>query len=128
MGLLMNSIGTLSLIPIIPFLIVYFIGRGLKKDKKKTFMLAMDVTTFFLLLSVSALFNNLFNNGFGFYLILLIVLISTGLIGGAQNRLKGKVDGKRLFRAVWRLSFFFMSVGYLLFMFVGLIKYISQAM
>lgn len=128
MGLLMNSVITLSLIPIIPFLIVYFIGRGLKKDKKKTFMLAMDVTTFFLLLSVSALFNNLFDNGFGFYLILLIVLISTGLIGGAQNRLKGKVDGKRLFRAVWRLSFFFMSVGYLLFMFVGLIKYISQAM
>ena len=128
MGLLMNSVITLSLIPIVPFLIVYLIGRGLKKDKKKTFMLAMDVTTFFLLLSVSALFNNLFNNGFGFYLILLIVLISTGLIGGAQNRLKGKVDGKRLFRAVWRLSFFFMSVGYLLFMFVGLIKYISQAM
>ncbi|MBY3621643.1 DUF3397 domain-containing protein [Acinetobacter sp. CUI P1] len=128
MGLLLNSVITLSLIPIIPFLIVYFIGRGLKKDKKKTFMLAMDVTTFFLLLSVSALFNNLFDNGFGFYLILLIVLISTGLIGGAQNRLKGKVDGKRLFRAVWRLSFFFMSVGYLLFMFVGLIKYISQAM
>jgi hypothetical protein len=128
MGLLMNSVITLSLIPIIPFLMVYFIGRGLKKDKKKTFMLAMDVTTFFLLLSVSALFNNLFDNGFGFYLILLIVLISTGLIGGAQNRLKGKVDGKRLFRAVWRLSFFFMSAGYLLFMFVGLIKYISQAM
>lgn len=128
MGLLMNSVITLSLIPIIPFLMVYFIGRGLKKDKKKTFMLAMDVTTFFLLLSVSALFNNLFDNGFGFYLILLIVLISTGLIGGAQNRLKGKVDGKRLFRAVWRLSFFFMSIGYLLFMFVGLIKYISQAM
>ena len=128
MGLLWDSVITLSLIPIIPFFIVYFIGKGLKKDKKKTFMLAMDVTTFFLLLSVSALFNNLFNNGFGFYLILLIVLISTGLIGGAQNRLKGKVDGKRLFRAVWRLSFFFMSVGYLLFMFVGLIKYISQAM
>ncbi|KTD88378.1 DUF3397 domain-containing protein [Paenibacillus etheri] len=128
MGLLMDSVIALSLIPIIPFLMVYFIGRGLKKDKKKTFMLAMDVTTFFLLLSVSALFNNLFDNGFGFYLILLIVLISTGLIGGAQNRLKGKVDGKRLFRAVWRLSFFFMSAGYLLFMFVGLIKYISQAM
>jgi uncharacterized membrane protein YdjX (TVP38/TMEM64 family) len=128
MGLLMDSVIVLCLIPIIPFLIIYFIGKGLKKDKKKTFMLAMDVTTFFLLLSVSALFNNLFDNGFGFYLILLIVLISTGLIGGAQNRLKGKVDGKRLFRAVWRLSFFFMSVGYLLFMFVGLIKYISQAM
>lgn len=128
MGLLLNSVVILSVIPIVPFLIVYFIGNGLKLDKRKTFLLAMDVTTFFLLLSVSALFNINFNSGFGFYLILIIVLISAGLIGGAQNRLKGKVDWKRLFRAVWRLSFFFMSVGYLLFMFVGLIKYISQAM
>lgn len=128
MGLLMNSVIALSIIPILPFLIVYFIGIGLKKDKKKTILIAMDVTTFFLVLSVSALFNIAFENGFGFYLILLIVLISAGLIGGAQNRLKGKVDGKRLFRAVWRISFFFMSAGYLLFMIVGLIKQISQAM
>ncbi|MFD2880000.1 DUF3397 family protein [Paenibacillus rhizoplanae] len=48
-----------------------------------------------------------FDSSFGFFLILLIVLISAGLIGGAQNRLKGGVDGKRLLRAVWRLSFFF---------------------
>ncbi len=128
MGLLRDSFITLSVIPIVPFLIIYFIGSGLKKDKRKTFLLAMDVTTIFLLLSVSAIFNIIFNNGFGFYLILIIVLICAGLIGGAQNRLKGKVDGKRLFRAVWRLAFFFMSVSYLLFMFIGLIKYISQAM
>jgi hypothetical protein len=115
-------------IPIVPFLLVYFIGTGMKKDRRKTFFLAMDVTTIFLFLSVSALFNNIFKSGFGFYLILLIVLISAGLIGGAQNRLKGKVDGKRILRAVWRLSFIVMSVGYVLFMLVGLIKYISQAM
>lgn len=91
-------------------------------------MLAMDVTTLFLLLSVSALFNILFDVRFGFYFILLIVLISAGLIGGAQNRLKGKVDGRRLFRAVWRLSFFFLCVLYILFLFIVLIQYISQAM
>jgi hypothetical protein len=118
----------LSVIPIVPFLIVYFTGIALKKEKRKTFLLAMDVTTLFLLMSVSGLFNTIFHSHFGFYLILLIVLISAGLIGGAQNRLKGKVDGKRLLRAVWRLSFFFMSVGYVLFMALGLIQYISQAM
>ncbi len=128
MDFLRNSFITLSVIPVVPFFIVYYIGLGLKREKKKTFLLAMDVTTLFLLLSVSALFNNIFQSGFGFYLILLIVLISAGLIGGAQNRLKGKVDWKRLLRAVWRLSFLFMSIGYLLFMVVGLIKYISQAM
>ncbi|MEK4060124.1 MULTISPECIES: DUF3397 domain-containing protein [Paenibacillus] len=128
MEFLRNSFITISVIPIVPFLIVYFAGIGLKKEKKSTFLLAMDVTTLFLLLSVSALFNIIFDSGWGFYLILLIVLISTGLIGGAQNRLKGKVDGKRLLRAVWRLTFFFMTVSYILFLVVGLIQYISQAM
>ncbi|MDF9843230.1 MULTISPECIES: DUF3397 domain-containing protein [unclassified Paenibacillus] len=128
MELLQNSFVTLGVIPIVPFLIVYFIGIGLRKDKKKTLLLAMDVTTLFLLLSVSALFNILFNAKFGFYFILLIVLISAGLIGGAQNRIKGKVDGRRLFRAVWRLAFFFLGVLYVLFLFIVLIQYISQAM
>jgi hypothetical protein len=126
--ILRNSVIALSVFPLIPFLIVLFISKLLKRDKKKSILLAMDVTTLFLLLSVSALFNNVFNNGFGFYLILLIVLIAAGLIGGAQNRLKGKVDGKRLLRAVWRLSFMLMSVGYVLLMPISLINYISHAM
>lgn len=128
MGFLRDSFTTLSVIPVIPFMIIYFTGLALKKEKRKTVMLAMDVTTVFLLLCVSALFNNIFHTSFGFYLILLIVLISAGLIGGAQNRMKGQVDGKRLLRAVWRLSFFFMSFSYVLFMVAGFIKYISQAM
>lgn len=128
MGWLKDSFVALSVIPFVPFLLIYIGGLLMKSDKRKTFFLAMDVTTLFLLLCVSALFNNQFHSRFGFFLILLFVLISAGLIGGAQNRLKGKVDGKRLFRAVWRLSFFLMSFGYVLFMVVGLIQYISQAM
>ncbi|WP_342562409.1 DUF3397 domain-containing protein [Paenibacillus sp. FSL R7-0345] len=128
MELLQNSFVTLGVIPVVPFLIVYFIGTGFKRDRKKTLLLAMDVTTLFLLLSVSALFNILFNAKSGFYFILLIVLISAGLIGGAQNRIKGKVDGRRLFRVVWRMSFFFLGVLYILFLFIVLIQYILQAM
>lgn len=128
MEFLRNSFISLSVIPVVPFLIVYFIGIGLRKEKRNTLLLAMDITTLFLFFSVSALFNTIFGSRFGFYLILLIVLISAGLIGGAQNRLKGNVDGKRLLRAVWRLSFFFMGTMYVLFMVVGLIHYISQAM
>lgn len=128
MDLLRNSLITLSVIPIFPFLLVYFISVATGREPRRALMLAMDVTTLFLMLSVSALFNNLFSSSFGFYLTLLIVLLAAGLIGGAQTRLKGQVNGKRLLRAVWRFSFLFMGAGYLLFMIVGLIKYISQAM
>lgn len=118
----------MSVVPIIPFVIVYAIALYRTRDKKLAVRLSMDVTTLFLVISVSALFNNLFQVRFGFYLILLLLLITAGLIGGAQNRWKGRVDGKRLFRAVWRLGFLTMSASYILFTFIGLIKYIFNVM
>ncbi|WP_410768031.1 DUF3397 domain-containing protein [Fontibacillus sp. BL9] len=127
MSILLTSVIILAIMPVIPFVLVYFIASYVKKDKKAAVKLAMDVTTVFLILSVSALFNNVFGSNFGFYLILLVLLIATGLIGGAQNRLKGKVDMRRLVRAVWRLTFAGTGVAYILLFLISFITYISGA-
>lgn len=124
----MDLLILMSVVPVIPFILVYIIISLRKKDRKLAVRLAMDVTTLFLLISVSALFNILFNTKFGFYLILLLLLITAGLIGGAQNRWKGQVDGKRLLRVVWRLTFVTMSISYIIFTFFGLIQYIFKVM
>ncbi|WP_209860411.1 DUF3397 domain-containing protein [Paenibacillus shirakamiensis] len=113
-----------SIAPIVPFILVYFIHYFWKGGRKQSIMLAMDVTTFFLILSVAALFNHIFNSTFGIYLILLILLIIGGFIGGAQNRLKGRLDPKRLIRAVWRLAFLGTVIMYILFIFIGIFPYI----
>lgn len=128
MGFIQGIFHTLSLFPPIPFLIVYFVVLYRNKNRKQAMELAMDVTTFFLLFSVSALFNNTFQNKFGFYLILLLLLIAAGLIGSAQNRWKGKVNGKRLVRAVWRLGFVSMALGYIVLTFFGMVSYIIKMM
>ncbi|MNO70944.1 hypothetical protein D3C76_618450 [compost metagenome] len=127
MGYIGTLVTVLSIIPIAPFLLVYFITYYLKKDKKRSITLAMDVTTLFLILAVSALFNNVFGSNFGFYLILLILLITLGLIGGAQNRLKGKVDIRRMLRAVWRLTFAGTGIAYVVLFLISFITYISAA-
>lgn len=118
----------MSVAPIIPFVLIYLFVYLQKKDKKQAMRLAMDVTTLFLVFSVSALFNILFQSKFGFYLILLLLLITAGLIGGAQNRWKGQVDGKRLFRAVWRLAFVTTSISYIIFTFSLIILNIFKVM
>ncbi|MBU5354234.1 DUF3397 domain-containing protein [Paenibacillus silvae] len=118
----------LSILPFFPFLLVYWGMIVWKKDKSIALRTAMDVTTFFLIFSVSALFNLTFDSNFGFYLTLILILIALGFIGGAQNRLKGKVDGGRMFRAVWRMSFVIMSFGYILFTLFGLFRYIVNQM
>ena len=88
----------LSILPFFPFFLVYWGMYVWKKDKRKALRMAMDVTTFFLVFSVSALFNLTFDSNFGFYLTLILILVALGFIGGAQNRLKGKVDRGRMFR------------------------------
>ncbi|GAB1156549.1 hypothetical protein YWY31_25740 [Paenibacillus illinoisensis] len=118
----------LSILPFFPFLIVYWAMYGWKKDKRASLRTAMDVTTVFLIFSVSALFNLTFDSNFGFYLTMILILIALGLIGGAQNRLKGKVDGGRMFRAVWRMAFVMMTFGYVLFTIFGLFRYLMKHM
>lgn len=128
MDFLRNSFTFLSILPFFPFLLVYFIHYWWKHNRKASLKLAMDVTTLFLIISVSALFNLTFNTRWGFYLILLLLLIAIGLIGGAQNRVKGRVDVQKMAKIIWRMSFVIMSFSYLLFTFIGLFKYIFITM
>lgn len=82
----------------------------------------MDVTTALLIGCVAVLFDELFNSRFGIYGILLFMLLGGGLLGNAQFRKRGAVDAKKIFRTIWRLSFFTMSVLYIVFMCIGIGK------
>jgi hypothetical protein len=126
--LLRNSFIIFSILPFFPFLLVYFSHLKWKDNKRNALLVAMDVTTIFLIISVSALFNITFNSQFGFYLILLLLLIATGMIGGAQNRIKGKVDITRMVRAVWRMAFIIMTSSYIFLAITSLIGYIYKTM
>jgi hypothetical protein len=84
--------------------------------------LAMDVTGAFLIGCVAMLINRLLHTEFGLFF---VMLVCGGLIGNAQNRLRGKVDTKKLVRAVWRLSFFGLALLYVLLMPLSLILYFS---
>ncbi|WP_433946127.1 DUF3397 family protein [Paenibacillus sp. SN-8-1] len=126
MNILLAPFIFFSAVPIVPFLLVYmihYIWNG-RRDRRRSLLLAVDVTTVFLILSVSALFKLIFASGFGFYLIVLLLLIIGGLIGGAQNRMKGQVDVKRLLRAVWRLAFLGAGLAYIVFVIIGFFPYI----
>ncbi|GIO39143.1 hypothetical protein J41TS12_40040 [Paenibacillus antibioticophila] len=128
MDIIFTSVTVLSIIPFVPFVLVYLVSLYFaKKDQKAAIKLAMDVSTFFLILSVSALFNIVFSSSSGFYLILLVILIATGLIGGAQTRMKGKVNIRKLVRVVWRLTFAGTGVLYIVLFLISFFTYITAA-
>ncbi|GIO40579.1 MULTISPECIES: DUF3397 domain-containing protein [Paenibacillus] len=128
MDIIFTSVTVLSIIPFVPFVLVYLVSFYFaNKDQKAAIKLAMDVSTFFLILSVSALFNIVFSSSSGFYLILLVILIATGLIGGAQTRMKGKVNIRKLVRVVWRLTFAGTGVLYIVLFLISFFTYITTA-
>lgn len=118
---LVDVYAALAAFPVIPFIFVYFVERYRTGDKKRAFRLAMDVTTAFLLGCVGFMLNRRIGSSLGLYFILLLMLIGAGLIGNAQTRLRGKIDVSKIFRAIWRLSFFAMAVLYVLLMSLELI-------
>lgn len=117
----------LAVIPIIPFAIILFGYGAFIQDWKKAFRLAMDITTALLIGCVAVLFDNLFSSKFGIYGILLFMLLGGGLLGNAQFRKRGAVDAKKIFRTVWRLSFFTMSLLYIVFMCIGIGRMVLTA-
>ncbi|WP_239617381.1 DUF3397 domain-containing protein [Cohnella mopanensis] len=122
---LVQSYAFLATVPVIPFLLVYYVSSIRGGDRKRAMQLAMDVTGAFLLGCVAMLINRLLHTEFGLFFLILIMLICGGLIGNAQNRVRGKVDSRKLIRAVWRLSFFGLALLYVLLMPIDVIRYFT---
>jgi hypothetical protein len=119
---IVQAYAALALMPFLTFALVWGIVYLYKKEKKFAITRAMDVTTIFLIGVVSTLYNIVFQSTFGFYLLLLLFLIGFGLLGNVQQRTKGKVDLKRITRAIWRLGFIGLSVAYLVLATIGITK------
>jgi hypothetical protein len=113
---------TLAVVPVIPFLVVYLIMAVRGADRRAAFRLSMDITTIFLLGIVASLLNSRTGSHFGMYFIALVMLVGAGLIGNAQNRLRGRINAPRIFRAIWRLSFIALSLLYVLLLSLELIS------
>jgi len=112
--------------PPVTFALVYFVALWRTGDRKRSVRTAMDVTTAFLIGAVAALINSLTKSRFGLWLILLVMLVGAGLMGGAQARMRGEVDVRRLARAVWRISFLALGVLYIVLMIAYLIVFIRS--
>ena len=122
-NLLVNLYAILGMVPFLVFPLVGLAAYVLGNDKKTSVRLAADITTFFLIGTVSVLYNQVISAGIdGKWIVLFIFLLLTGLIGSAQNQIRGKVNPQKLLRAVWRLGFLILVVIGSVLMIVEVIK------
>ncbi len=113
----------LALVPFVVFFITWLIVYNSKRDKRKATHLSMDLTTVFLIGSVGYMSRNLFNSSLLLWLIILLFLIAAGLLGSMQNRMKGRIDLKKIVRTLSRLGFLVLTTCYVMLVVVGIGKY-----
>ena len=124
MNFLRELYAYMSVLPFIIFAVVFFLYFYWKRDHRRAIVRAMDATTFFLIGADAGLTDLLFRLSFSsIWLYILVFLLAFGLIGNVQHRMKGKVDGARALRVVWRLGFFVLSFLYVLLLLAGIVTY-----
>jgi hypothetical protein len=123
MNWIANFYASLAVMPFASFILLWFIFYAVYRNKKKATALSMDITTVLLIGAVSVMYDHIFPRGVaGYWWIFLFFLIGGGLIGNAQNRMKGSVNMSRLVRVLWRVGFLVLGLFYILFLFIGIGK------
>lgn len=119
---LSNLFAFVVTLPFVGFLLLYVGFYLYFENRRSAIRWSMDITTFFLILSVSIMYYKIFSSSFGFWLIFLLFLVLLGLIGGLQNQIRGTIHLAKMLRGAWRLGFVFLAFGYVLLFVWGISK------
>lgn len=119
--LIISIYKALAYIPHLSFIVIWFLVYFIKKDKKKSTRLAIDITTVLLLGTVAMQMHTIFGSWFGFWFMLFIILLATGIIGRQQNDIRGFVYLPRILKILSRIGFVVLSFIYVVLLLISLI-------
>lgn len=119
---LSNFFALIVTLPFVAFLLLYVGFYLYFQEQKPAVRWSIDITTFLLIVSVSVMYNEIFQSSFGLWLIIIIFTILLGLLGGLQNQVRGKMNIPKMVRGAWRLGFLLLSFSYILLFFWGIGK------
>ncbi|WP_349410403.1 DUF3397 domain-containing protein [Pseudalkalibacillus sp. SCS-8] len=121
----LGSLATFVTLPILAWVFVYWVAKGITRKKKTSFLLATDVTTFFLICSVLVIMYTIWSKSFIWPLIifLITVIISITFVYWKQDK---DVGIFRILKTSWRFNFLLFSSGYLFLCVYGLINRVLE--
>lgn len=118
--------GTLTVIPFLGFPIVYYLLWVWKRDKRLAGRWAVNITNLLLIRSVVVAYGEIWPDAMSaWWWIVCFYLVFIAVLGWMQVRWKGKLSLGKISFSVWRLSFLWFGLIYVVLITTGIFKTMS---
>lgn len=119
-NVLVGIVATAVTVPILAWYVVYIITVKLTKKKKYSIKFAIDVSTFFFILSVHFISIELFDRSY-LWIIFILIIISAVVFTILHWKTKEDISMSKVMKGAWRFNFLVFSTGYILLLLIGLV-------
>ncbi|MCH1623886.1 DUF3397 domain-containing protein [Fredinandcohnia quinoae] len=120
-NLLAGFTATIVTIPLIGFVMIYFISKVWLKDNRKSLFISVDITTVLFIIAVHFLLLIIFGKSF-FWLIFTVLVLSVLSFGYLNWRMSHKIDTFRILKGFWRFTFLLFFLAYFILFISGLLQ------
>lgn len=119
---ILTSIISLFLtVPVLGFILIYFVVRAVTKNSKKSVHRALDYSTILFILAVHFLIASIWGKSF-FWLIILIMILTAMLFTVVHWKFKGEIVLNKVIKGFWRFNFLLFFIAYFALLIFGLIE------
>jgi hypothetical protein len=126
-GLISSIAATTVTIPFLIYIAAFIILKMMLKDHQKAVAISIDLTTFFLILSVVNLISVIWSGSYA-CLVFVIMLLAGMFYLNIYRRQKREFIMIKVLRGYWRLNFLLFTVTYFLLDCYGASKRILEAL
>lgn len=124
-SLIANLFAAIITIPLLGYLIVFFISKYLLKNNRKAFHMAIDWSTAFLIFAVHHLIIVIWEHSYLWLLAILMIFLASGFVL-VHWKVKQEILIKPILKGFWRMNFLLFFIAYFFLLVFGIVQRISS--
>lgn len=120
-----NVIAAFITVPLLGFIVIYFVSKKIFKNSRRAFHLAIDWSTILLILSVNQIIFVLWQKSFLWAIFLVLILVALVFVF-IHWKTKHEIVFQPIFKGFWRMNFLLFFTAHLFLLILGLFQRVSD--
>ncbi|MDF2903866.1 MAG: hypothetical protein K0S25_1504 [Bacillus sp. (in: firmicutes)] len=120
-----NVIAAFVTVPLLGFIVIYFVSKKIFKSSRRAVHLAIDWSTILLILSVNQIIFVLWQKSFLWAIFLVLILVALVFVF-IHWKTKHEIVFRPIFKGFWRMNFLLFFTAHIFLLILGLFQRVSN--